>query len=307
VARPARADAPMADRPRELVIGDPHDQAGLVAHIPDGTRPVRVMNYYHFHLWPKEKAYCAKCAGHRHRDGFTVELDDGTLALAGSKCAGDLWGDEWKVVRKTFQAELSAAGIVLDVRPVLRELESIRAALDRTWRPVVEQLVAHQTTFKGRMGSLYNALKRAADRADHCIVVDDKPRYYVEGWSFFATDPARHFQLALEQIDAAISAGHGQQSELGVYTVKLDDARDHLDAVAHAARGLRSFFSPKERTFFDILIQGAAISLGGPFRNRYALSGAHVVDLATKQSIGLPDDFPVLDTKALRRLHDLIS
>jgi len=111
----------------------------------------------------------------------------------------------------------------------------------------------------------------------------------------------------LKQIDAAISAGHGKQTELGVRTVRLGDARDHLDAVAHAARGLWSFFSPKEPMYFDLLIHGAAISLGGAFRNRYALNGSRIVDLITKQSIGLPNDLVVLDTKALRRLHDLIS
>ena len=306
VAQPARAYGPMADKPRELVIGDPHDQPGLVAHIPDGVSPVRVMNYYHFRLWPKEKAYCAKCADHRHRDGFTVELEDGTWALAGSKCAGDLWGEQWKVVRKTFQKELDAAGIILDVRPVLPELESIRAALDKTWRPVVEQVFAHQKRFKGLMGPLYSTLKRAADRPDHCIVIDGKPRHYVEGWSFFATDDvSRHFQLALAQIDAAIGAGRGQQTELGAHTVALGDARDHLDAVAHAYRGLRNFFAPKERMYFGFLINGATDLLGSAFLNRYALDGLRIVDLVTRQSIGLPDDFPLLNTEPLRRLRDL--
>jgi hypothetical protein len=188
VGHPASAFEIFSDKPRELVIGDPHAQPGLVAHITNSVGPVRVINFYHFHLWPKEKAYCAKCGAHRHRDGFTIELDDGTWALVGSKCAGDLWGEHWKTVRKRFQKEIDEVGIILDVRPVLAELESIRAKLDNTWRPIVEQAAAHQRRFKGMMKPLYDALKRAADRPDHCVVINGNQRLFVEGWPFFALD-----------------------------------------------------------------------------------------------------------------------
>src|SRR5947208_2638944 len=116
----------MTNRPRELVIGDPHDQPNLVDSIPKGVGPIQIANFYHYGLWPQEKAYCAKCGARRHRDGFTVELDNGTFALAGSTCGSDLWGERWNTVRKTFQSKLHKAGIILDVRPVLSELESIR-------------------------------------------------------------------------------------------------------------------------------------------------------------------------------------
>jgi hypothetical protein len=68
-----------------LIIDDPHDQEGLVDRIADGVGPTQILNYYHYGRWPKEKAYCAKCGARRHRDGFTIELDNGAIALAGSK------------------------------------------------------------------------------------------------------------------------------------------------------------------------------------------------------------------------------
>ena len=54
----------------------------------------RIVNTYSFSRWPADKAYCAKCEGKRHKHGFTAELDDGTLALPGSRCGEKLWALE---------------------------------------------------------------------------------------------------------------------------------------------------------------------------------------------------------------------
>jgi hypothetical protein len=303
----------MTKRPPQLVIGDPHDQRGLVARIPDGVGPVQIVNFYHYHLWPEEKAYCAKCGAHRHRDGFTVELDDGTFALAGSTCGADLWGERWSTVRGTFQAKLHEAGIILDVRNVLSELESIRATLETKWRPVVDQLHAHQKRFKGTMGRLYNELQRAAAQPDHCLPVKGKTALPIDGWTYFATDDVPHqFKLALDQIDAAIAAGHGEETELGVRTVNIGEARDILDGIAHAARGLRRFFT-QEPMHLDAIIRAVNVLVRGPGARHdpylspypYATGVRSVVDVRAEKLIGLPNDYPVLDTEPLRKLRDL--
>ena len=61
-------------------------------HIPAGVDVVRIVNTYSFSRWPADKAYCAKCEGKRHKHGFTAELDDGTLALPGSRCGEKAMG-----------------------------------------------------------------------------------------------------------------------------------------------------------------------------------------------------------------------
>jgi len=304
MGQPATAFNLFADEPRELVIGDPHAQPGLIPHISDTVAPTRVINFYHFHLWPKQKTYCAKCGAHRHRDGFTIELDDGTWALAGSKCAADLWGDRWKTIRKSFDKELHAAGIILDVRPILTELEGIRAAIENSWRPIVERMAAYQRRFRGMTGPLYDALKRAAEQPDHHIVVDNKPSQYLEGWAFFTTDIKKHFTLALDELDVAIDSGYGRQTKLGAYTVKLGEAREHLDLVAHAVRAFRSFFAPQEAMHFVNAIEDASRSLGVSFVGRYKIDGAHIVDHFTNQSMRMPDNYPLLNTVLLRRLNE---
>ena len=64
-----------------MFIDDPHDQPNLVPQIGTGVGIVRIINEYRYARYLEDKAYCAKCQGKRHRDGFTVELDDGTWAL----------------------------------------------------------------------------------------------------------------------------------------------------------------------------------------------------------------------------------
>src|SRR5262249_35831273 len=157
------------------------------------------------------------------------------FVLMGSTCGAELWADRWTIVRDTFQTKLHDAGIILDVRDVLSELENIRTALETKWRPIVDQLHAHQMHFKGTMGRLYNRLQHAAARPDHSVVVENK-RWPIDGWAYFTTDNGPQlFRLALHQIDAAIAAGYGKETELRVRTVTIGEARDRLDAIAHAA------------------------------------------------------------------------
>jgi len=65
----------------------------------------------------------------------------------------------------------------------------------------------------------------------------------------------QQFDLALSQIDAAIAAGHGQETELGARTVNIGEARNRLDAIAHAARGLRNFLPKRGLPLFGLFGQ----------------------------------------------------
>jgi hypothetical protein len=287
----------------ELVIGDPHMQTGLVKRIAEGVGPAQIVNFYHYHLWPHEKAYCAKCGARRHRDGFTVELDDGTFALAGSTCGGDLWGERWDTVHRSFQTRFHAAGFILDARKVLSELQGIRSALE-TWRPVVTMLNTFQNRFRSSMRPLYSALRDAAVRPDHCLVVPGEP-LEVPGWAFFATEDLTHrFESALQQIDAAIAAGQGQATELGVRTVNIAEARDQLDAIAHAVRALRIFFAEGAKGPYHV-VRAVNLSITGRDNRPYDAREQRIVHVASETEIGLPPNYPVLDTEPLRKLRDL--
>src|SRR5579872_5702169 len=155
-------------RERIFVLDDPHNQPNLLSHIPPGVGVVRIINTYRYERYPADKAYCAKCGAKRHRDGFTVELEDGTAALLGSTCGEELWGQSWSEARGRFENEMDRAGVVIDIHRILPELVEIRRALE-TWRPSIEGLKAHQRLFKGRMATFYKVMRSAALRPDHSI------------------------------------------------------------------------------------------------------------------------------------------
>jgi hypothetical protein len=309
-------------RVRILEIDDPHGQAGLVNHIPAGVDVVRIVNTYSYSRWPSDKAYCAKCEGKRHKHGFTAELDDGTLALLGSKCGEQLWGQSWKEATGRFKEELDRAGTILGFDRIVPELRSIREALE-SWRPPVACVAKHQQTFTKQMSYWFYELRTAAVRHDQRLVIHESVRdhsgeadyerrygekpsrefymsvertvHHLEGGAFFATEkPDNLFRLALDDIDAAIAVGSNtklhSQMKLREHRAKVRDAKDRLERVATVIRALRTFYGN------DHFSRVA----GWMHRSK----SERAVDAALK-FMKLPDDYRVLDTEPLRRLQKL--
>ncbi|WP_283177355.1 hypothetical protein [Gemmobacter sp. 24YEA27] len=73
----------------KLFIADPAGQDGLVPVVAKGTKPVTYLNSYNV----ADQVHCAFCDTHqRHNRGFTVGLEDGSIALCGNKCAEGFFG-----------------------------------------------------------------------------------------------------------------------------------------------------------------------------------------------------------------------
>jgi hypothetical protein len=233
----------------------------------------------------------------------TMEL----LRLLEAKCGSDLWGERWQSVRHSFRTRLHEAGIILDVRPFVPELEEIHAAIAFSWVPIVDQVRTLQKRFKGMMRPLYNVLRVASHRPDQAIPIPDGGAVYLYGLLFFSSEnlPSQ-LESALSQIERAIAVGRGAQSELGVRTVDLGNARSTLDKIAHVVRGARSFFT-QEPMYFWQKIERLNLLMRGPTDHRYGVQGQKIVDLDFQTSIGLPDDFPVINVEPLRRLNKLIN
>jgi hypothetical protein len=160
-------------RTRDLKIDDPHDQPNLVNHIPKGVEPVRILNVYSYSKYPGDKAYCAKCDAKRHRDGFTVELDDGSSALLGSKCGAKIWGETWKEVADRFKDEFERAGTIIGFGRLVPELRSIITDLE-LWRPMIKTVAKNQRRFEAIMGDTFQSLRLSAMRSDHALIVHDQ-------------------------------------------------------------------------------------------------------------------------------------
>jgi hypothetical protein len=320
-------------RNRQLEIDDPHDQPNLVNHIPEGVSPVRILNVYRFSKWPAEKAYCSKCEARRHRDGFTVELDDGTRAILGSKCGGELWGQSWRDVAAEFDIELERAGIILGFSRMLPELKAIIVALEK-WRPTVRAVAKNQRRFQSVMPETFRRLRNAAVRADHALIVHmrvrdfiaegtfehrygktpDSPIYTMHerkvcelgGHAFFEhTNGEVLFDLALQDLEAAVAVGMNtqmhSQHKLRMHRAKLRDAMERLERVAAALRAVRLFYK------LDNLLAVARWIERDQSGEEYEVHDHDLalVDVRRDRRIGPPPDFRMVDIEPARRLRKL--
>lgn len=79
------------DDSHTLVVTAPDLQQGLSREIEQGVIPKRYLNRYS----ASHEVRCAFCPGHTpHFRGFTVEMEDGRIALCGIDCARKFFGDE---------------------------------------------------------------------------------------------------------------------------------------------------------------------------------------------------------------------
>ena len=107
-------------------------------------------------------------------------------------------------MRRKFSATLREAGIVLDVRNVLTELQDIRTSLGSTWRQIVVLLDDHRKRFKGNMRSFFDKVQHAAAQPNHSLTLSDGIALPIEGWAYFATEDVQlQFNLALDQTGAS--------------------------------------------------------------------------------------------------------
>lgn len=323
-------------RQRQLEIDDPHGQPNLVTHIPEGVEPVRILNVYSFSKYPIEKAYCSKCDAKRHRDGFTVELPDGSAALLGSKCGAELWGESWKEVSKRFEEECERAGTIIGFSRILPELQSVIVALAK-WQPTVKLVAKNQRNFQSAMGNAFQQLRNTAVRFDQSLVVHEKVRDFIaegafekqygrppdepiytmherigqrlEGGSFFQhTNLEVLFDLAVKDLDDAVAAGLNtsihSQHKLRMHRAKVRDAMERLERVANAVRGLQLFYKSE-----NLVRVARWMELTNPQETsgetRFEVKNNTLLDHAKGRKIGLPADYRMIDLEALRRLKKL--
>jgi hypothetical protein len=85
----------MTNRPPKLVIGDPHDQPGLVSRIPEGVGPVQIINFYHHPLWPQEKGLLREMRRAPTPRRIYGRIGRRNISACRSTCGADLWGERW--------------------------------------------------------------------------------------------------------------------------------------------------------------------------------------------------------------------
>lgn len=131
----------------EFVVSAPDLQIGLSPEIEQGTRPREFLNRYH----ASYDIRCAFCAGHTlHRRGFTVQLDDGRIALCGIDCAKIFFGEEvasrfeWDLHKQIEQQNQRRilARTVDGSAPTLEIIEGDWIAVERAYANAVNGILA---------------------------------------------------------------------------------------------------------------------------------------------------------------------
>ncbi|MCK1453585.1 hypothetical protein IVB36_22595 [Bradyrhizobium sp. 35] len=323
------SDAELRDR--QLEIEDPHDQPNVVNRIPEGVSPVRILNVYRFAKYPAEKAYCSKCEARRHRDGFTVEMDDGSAAILGSKCGADLWGQSWHDVAAEFDIEVERAGIIIGFSRILPELKLVITALGK-WRPTIRAVAKNQRQFQSVMPETFRRLRNAAVRADHALMIHQQVRDFVAEAAFerrYGKEPdypiyVMHerkvhelqgcaffehlnievlYDLALQDLAAAIEVGSDtqmhSQHKLRMHRAKLGDAMERLERVASAVRAVQIFYSS------DNLVRVARWIERDTPGQEFQVRDHALTDLRSGRSVRMPQDYRTIDIEPARRLKKL--
>lgn len=147
-------------RDQNIYVDDPYDQAELQARekISVHSREVIFENFYNVR---NEKIFCHICGGHRHNNGITGKLGDGSRILFGSKCAKDYFGPE---VAKLAASDLRRRTKSANER---FKMYSVKCSIDEIikWLASYRTLVENYQNIWTNLRSKYPAITK--DILDH--------------------------------------------------------------------------------------------------------------------------------------------
>ncbi|HLP69675.1 MAG TPA: hypothetical protein VK181_19350 [Rhizobium sp.] len=155
-------------RDQRLFTDEPYEQE-CIREKERITEPPEGVIFDNFYRSPKEKIYCHICGSHRHLNGITGLLRDGSRILFGSTCAKDFFGSEvmqlcaGDLKRKTKKAfdKFLILEIANSVEPVESWLHSYRQTIhhiERSWTDIhlryersITNLLDHLRRNNGRL------------------------------------------------------------------------------------------------------------------------------------------------------------
>lgn len=136
-------------RDEKIYVDDPYDQAKLQSRekISVESREVIFENFYNVR---SEKIFCHICGGHRHNNGITGKLSDGSRILFGSKCAKDYFGPEVaKIAASDLRRRTKSANERFKMHTVKCSIDEIINWLE-SYRSLVENYQNIWTNIKSR-------------------------------------------------------------------------------------------------------------------------------------------------------------
>jgi hypothetical protein len=155
---------------RVLKLSDPYTQPNFALQIPPGARLVTISNTYTYELWPKQKVYCAKCGGRRHKHGFSAELSTGEVVPLGSSCGAEVFGESWSAAEGRFEELRKRQHELLRLDSLAPLLRRLRDGLAR-WELRVQSLQRRRDAFVSATAELGSRVVEAARVHDGALTV----------------------------------------------------------------------------------------------------------------------------------------
>ena len=201
----------------KFTLTDPEKQIGLTVEMEPGAEPAKYLNRYH----TNHDVRCAFCLGHtKHRRGFTVQMEDGRIALCGIDCGKKYFGEE---AAKGFENALIRTEYEAARDETLKHATSVLPGLIdeliERWLPMEEKLTDIQsilprfpeTTLKSRLNdngellvSDFDATWHDLPEGGHKVIESQRELGRVRGARFLAMQGGR-FNRALDYANLILS------------------------------------------------------------------------------------------------------
>lgn len=157
-------------RNQALKLSDPYEQRNLIWVIPDGAKLLDIINVYSFEQYPRKKAFCVACGGHRHKRGFTAVLITGERLLFGSLCGSKAFGQSWTEAERRIEER----GDRQFELKKLDRLATMISALESgviSWQRPMEHLAGKRSAFDRHLGELASRVREAVQRRGGALTV----------------------------------------------------------------------------------------------------------------------------------------
>lgn len=107
---------------KTFTTGDPESLPGLCLEVPPADQTPIVEYAYDFRATKRDRIRCVHCKYPNHLAGFVLKLPDERRYLVGHECGGKLYGANFDIIHREFEAARSRALL-------LKRMRALRGAL----------------------------------------------------------------------------------------------------------------------------------------------------------------------------------
>ncbi len=158
---------------------DPTRLDGVVHEVPTTDQTPFVEFAYDTKTNSGQKVRCVHCRYPNHYRGFVLRFMDATRILVGKDCGKKLYGADFDLIEKDFDAARDRAYYLRCKRSALAAAPAFRAALaSLRSHPAIGQFQATKHSFNRAMPALVPALAQACLQDGGALYVDGKVRDY---------------------------------------------------------------------------------------------------------------------------------